>query len=516
MASIFHMQPRHVMKTFRHPLTHAVTLALLLASPAMANDLDAASRTQREASSVDSDTIVSGLVNDRLQAGVDKIGASKLPFLGKLQGGITYDNALGKIAYDLLAIDALYGNGEVGHNLLGQVGVHNQADRPTANLGVVYRWINAEQALMLGGNVFYDHDFKRGAKRFGAGVEAVTGNARAFSNVYAPLGDAWTVSPKDDEREERPARGFDLGLAYTPSLLPVLDLQLSGARWQGDAVDVFGGGKTERDPTVVSAKVAYTPVPLITAGLEHARSTGGQRDTSASLRFNYQFGVPMSEQLTSKASAQRNSIAFRALAPVEREQRIVMETRDRYAAPPMFAGATLVREEILEGRDYVAALAVTGGTALLHYTLSGADANVFVLSGNQLQLSARDFGAPADADGDNVYEVTVTVTDSRGRSAQKQFQVVVVEDATQTPGNIAKVSVHLDGAPLRGRPIVGQVLSVHLACEGDCVSDATYQWERETTQGSGIYEAIPGANATTYTATREDQRRAIRVKAWHQ
>jgi hypothetical protein len=503
------------------------------------------------------DSLVSGLVNQGLQTGVGHLGASGLPFLGRLQGGVTYDHVTGKLSFDAVTLGTLAGNGSSGHHLLGQVGGHNQVDRPTANLGLIYRWINPTQDLMFGGNLFYDRDFKTGAERLGAGVEAATGSVRAFSNLYAPLSDRWYVSPEDDEIEERAASGVDVGLAYSPARLPALDLQLTGSRWDGQAVDVFGTGQTERDPTVYSAKIGYSPVPLISLSLEQSRVSGGEQDTQLMLQFNYQFGTPMAQQL--KASAGRhNDVTSRLLEPVERQKRMVMETRDRYAAPPMFANP-MVRTEILEGKDHFTPVVVSGGTPQKTYALSGLDAGLFVLAAGQLHLTARDYDKPTDSDGDNLYEVTVTVTDSRGRSAHQQVQIVILPDLTDTDGDgltdknegaigtdptnpdtdtdgltdgaeveggtdpldpndpglgVTRAEVRLNGAPIQGHPIVGQTLSVHLICRDGseaCASSAQYQWTLETEPGSGQFADIPGATQPTYTPVRTDQRRAIRV-----
>lgn len=534
------------------------------AAPAHVALLDRAAAFLQGLGSGDSDQatdqLVSGAINQGLTKGLESVRASDLPFLGRLQGGLSYDQATGELTYDLLAVDAFYGEGKAGHNVLGQFGVHNQADRPTANVGLIYRWINPAQDLMLGGNVFYDRDFKTGAQRLGVGAEVVNNSLRVFTNAYTPLNDQWEVSPKDDDIEERPASGFDVGVTYTPAKLPALDLQLAGSRWNGDAVDVFGSGQTERNPIVFAFKAGYTPVPLITASVEHSRITGGETDTQVMLSLNYRFGVPLADQLRAKNNDQRRDISHRALAPVERENRIVMETRDRYDAPPMFTGPALLREEILEGLEYSAALALSGGTPGFTYALSGADAALFVLAGDQVRLAAQDHAKPADSDGDNVYEVTVTVTDARGRAAQKQIQVVVMPDLTDTDGDgltdieeggigtdptkpdtdgdgltdkeevdtgtdpldpndpgagLLKLEVHFNGAPLTGHPLSGQTLTAHLVCKGNtgCSDTVTYQWQLETAVGSGAYAAIPGATAVAYTLTRDTQRRAIRVVA---
>lgn len=58
-------------------------------------------------------------------------------------------------------------------------------------------------------------------------------------------------------------------MTYTPPARSMLDVQIKGSQWQGDAVDVLGTGKPEVDPTVRSARLGLTSVPALSLGLEH-------------------------------------------------------------------------------------------------------------------------------------------------------------------------------------------------------------------------------------------------------
>ncbi|MFT2798922.1 inverse autotransporter beta domain-containing protein [Serratia sp. N21D137] len=68
---------------------------------------------------------------------------------------------------------------------------------------------------------------------------------------------------------------------------------------------------------------------------------------------------------------------------------------------------------------------------------------------------------------------------------------------------------------LTGAPLVGDELTVKSECinisTNESCPDSNYQWEVETSPYSGIYTAIPGASGSTYTVTREMQRRKLRV-----
>ena len=441
-------------------------------------------------------------------------------------------------------------------------------DPPTVNAGLVYRWLTPEKTAFLGGNLFYDRDLDTGAQRLGLGAEAATATLRAFANAYAPLSDNWFASPVDEAFEERPASGFDAGLSYTPKALPGLDLMLKGARWKGDSVDVFGqGGKGERNPTVMSARVGYKPVPLVGFSVEHEKALGGQSDTRGMVNFTYQFGVPLADQLRASGNSRNNDVSVRALAPVERENRIIMETREK-VAPLGFEGPSLVRASVREDELFEYLLKVTGGAMPISLTLGGADAGLFILDGYRLALDAS--GLPSDAEGrlavsaggDHVFRVVVSAADGRGGRAEQHFEIEVIQVDTDADGltdrqegalgtdpnnpdtdgdgltdgsevtngtdpldpndpgaagaKLSSASVYAGNQPLTGRPMVGQVLQAHAVCERvgvvtACPTTLTYRWEVESTPGSGNYIEITGAIQATYTVTRDLQRRKIRV-----
>src|SRR5688572_8093562 len=111
------------------------------------------------------------VVDASLNAGIDIARNSGNPFLRNITGNVTYDD--GDIDFNLQTIGVLAGN-STGHLLLAQLGAHNELDQPTANVGLVYRWIDPTQSRLYGASLFYDHDFRGGAHRFGMGVEAAT------------------------------------------------------------------------------------------------------------------------------------------------------------------------------------------------------------------------------------------------------------------------------------------------------------------------------------------------------
>jgi hypothetical protein len=71
--------------------------------------------------------------------------------------------------------------------------------------------------------------------------------------------------------------------------------------------------------------------------------------------------------------------------------------------------------------------------------VGGPDAALFVCSGNQLYLQAKQFLAPIDANGDNVYQVTLQATSLSGKTSTFNFSVTITQ-AASAPANLLKFS----------------------------------------------------------------------------
>jgi hypothetical protein len=75
------------------------------------------------------------------------------------------------------------------------------------------------------------------------------------------------------------------------------------------------------------------------------------------------------------------------------------------------------------------------------------------------------------------------------------------------------IQIFRNGTAMKGSPVVGDVLTATPDCQVNCILPTAWQWEMETTQGSGQYQAINGATAMTYTVTADMQKRKLRVTA---
>ncbi|QMM74591.1 intimin-like inverse autotransporter SinH [Escherichia coli] len=207
-----------------------------------------------------------------------------------------------------------------------QLSAQRKEDRTIGNIGLGVRH-NFDKWL-LGGNIFYDYDFTRGHRRLGLGTEAWTDYLKLSGNYYHPLSD-WKDSKDFDFYLERPARGWDVRAeAWLPSY-PQLGGKIVFEQYYGDEVALFGTDNLEKDPYAVTLGVNYQPVPLLSVGTEYKAGTGDNSDLSINATVNYQFGVPLKDQLNSDNVKAAHSLMGSRHDFVERNNFIVLEYKEK-------------------------------------------------------------------------------------------------------------------------------------------------------------------------------------------
>lgn len=207
-----------------------------------------------------------------------------------------------------------------------QFSAERKEDRTIGNIGLGVRHNFNE--WLLGGNIFYDYDFTRGHRRLGLGGEAWTDYLKFSGNYYHPLSD-WKDSEDFDFYEERPARGWDIRAeAWLPSY-PQLGGKVVFEQYYGDEVALFGTDNLEKDPYAVTLGLNYQPVPLLTVGADYKAGTGDNSDVSINATLNYQFGVPLKDQLDSDKVKAAHSLMGSRHDFVERNNFIVLEYKEK-------------------------------------------------------------------------------------------------------------------------------------------------------------------------------------------
>ncbi len=367
--------------------------------------------------------------NDVLQSGVDAARESGLPFLRNLQGGLNHDFQSGRTSVQLNTIDEVYHSGR--NTGLVQLGAHNQNDRPTANVGAVYRR-EVNDALMVGVNGFLDYEFGKQHLRGSVGVEAIAPEFSLYGNVYAPIS-GWKGARRNDRREEKPASGMDVGVSYRPAFAPGLNLKASHFRWNGAHVDYFDNGRTQAGAKGFKVGVEYRPVPLVSVGLEQTKVIGGGRETRVQLGLSINLSEPLSKQLQRDTSgAPAFSLDARRHALVERENRIVLNTRRKEIILPL--AVSQVSTHPIDGRVTVIGLTQPRATVVLRMPDGSSGSVTADAAGRYTYTSATDQPSgsivlrASNAQGDQRRELTRPYVDE---VVLGDMQVVVLAMAPQ-------------------------------------------------------------------------------------
>ena len=286
--------------------------------------------------------------------------------------------------------------------LFTQLGYRAPDGRNTGNFGLGVRVFNLKN-WMFGGNVFFDDDFTGKNRRVGAGAEAWTDFLKFGFNTYAGTTD-WHTSRDFADYNEKPADGFDVRVdGYLPAY-PQLGGKLMYEKYYGDDVALFDKDTLQNDPSAVTVGFNYTPIPLVTAGVDYRRGQDSVDETEFSLNFRYALGQPWGAQISPDQVAVRRSLAGSRYDLVDRNNEIVLQYKKKQA------NEALADMQLTTLQDYSPADGATNNTVKVHAVTSDGTAarNAAILwsvSGTG-KLSATS--GVTDGNGD----ATVAITDS--------------------------------------------------------------------------------------------------------
>jgi len=342
-----------------------------------------------------------------------------------------------------------------------QFGTHYQDDsRLVGNIGIGQRFFT-QSGWMLGANAFYDQDLTGTTSRAGIGIEAWRDYFKFSSNGYFALSD-WTASDELDDYDEKAANGFDIQFdAYLPSL-PMLGGKLKYEKYYGHNVALFDTDHLQDDPYAVTLGLNYTPVPLITMGVDYKKGQSDLDDTSFKVDMNYALGVPWSEQISPDAVAMRHSLAGSKMDFVNRNNDIVMQYRKeaviKLALPNEIDGEVKSKQTLTasisskHGADHIqwdpsSPLLMAGGQItkvdVLHYTVTMPDATgAYVLRGTAYDTKGNESNTAETlfTANQSVMNATVTVDNTQVTVGQNATYTVAVSDTAGKPVSGAKIA----------------------------------------------------------------------------
>lgn len=214
-----------------------------------------------------------------------------------------------------------------------------------------------------------------------------------------------------------------------------------------------------------------------------------------------------------------------AFAGMAHAQVISQETDTVKGRAPTLATATITGTPSGANSKWIA-----GDVLTAVYTVADQDNDTPDMAASDLTVQWTSDGVAVGSPGSKTY--TIQASDA-GKTITYQlvphtdptitdpFQGAVTTaasvgaDGSGGPGGIVEPagSDEIMSVAITGNALVSDTLTAVPTCVSACTGNITYQWQVETAVGSGTYTNIPGATSGTYSPTKDDQKRRIKVVA---
>ena len=203
------------------------------------------------------------------------------------------------------------------HLLFNQGGLLLRDGEDGANLGLGYRFL-AGEGLLLGVNTFYDWLSDPDVERWSVGAEARSAWLDLHGNWYQGRG-----NDRDGDTLYYSPDGWDIELAAHLPTVPWVELGASYYLWEGEG--------SQDDLEGYRYGLSLKPFTLWNIGLEYDDPDGNSGSWGVKADLNYQFGVPLSNQLALRGTQETPDLWSRRYEKVEREYAI--RVRERRTGP---------------------------------------------------------------------------------------------------------------------------------------------------------------------------------------
>ncbi|WP_167385964.1 inverse autotransporter beta domain-containing protein [Xenorhabdus miraniensis] len=356
---------------------------------------------------------LNGTVTGEAQKWLSQFGTAKINFSMDRKGNL--DNS----SIDFLL--PLYDN-KADWLFFSQVGYRNKDSRNTVNFGLGGRYFTP--GWMYGLNTFYDYDVTGKNKRMGLGGEAWADYIKLSANTYLRLSD-WHQSMEDKDFEERPANGFDLNGEFFLPAYPNLGGKLGYEQYFGDNVSLFNRSTKQKNPSLARFGLSYTPVPLVTMGVDYKHGSGGHSETLFQANLNYRFGVPLGVQLSTDNVDSMRTLAGSRYDLVERNNHIVLDYRKKAILEMMLPDT--ITGYSGEKRQITADIRADKPIKKVTWSADGAfyenKGNLPPETGQTIDLTLPNYNPK----GTNSYEIFAVAEDETGKQSGKKTIRLMVE-----------------------------------------------------------------------------------------
>jgi adhesin/invasin len=328
--------------------------------------------------------------------------------------------------------------------LFVQLGARNKDSRNTVNIGAGGRTF--QNGWMYGVNTFFDNDITGQNKRLGIGAEAWADYLKLSANSYFGLTD-WHQSRDFSDYNERPANGYDLRAeAWLPSY-PQLGGKVMYDKYSGGDVALFGKDNRQKAPHTITANVNYTPIPLMTVGVEHRAGKGGQNDSNINLQLNYRLGESWQFHISPSAVAVSRMLVGSRYDLVERNNNIVLDYQKQdliqLSLPASLSG---------EAHSMVTVNAqVTAKYGFDHMdwdsaTLATAGEVINKTSPHSVEIILPKYQANANRATGNNYTLNAVAYDTKGNASNQATVLITVnpQDMSTTNSTLVAAPVNIE------------------------------------------------------------------------
>lgn len=190
--------------------------------------------------------------------------------------------------------------------------------RYVGNLGLGYRFLNDDNSLMIGANVFYDRDFEHDHERGSIGFEAKGGNLEINYNLYEDI----SLQQVANKRKEQSLGGYDFNVSSQVPFMPWARLNYTSYEWDKDLASTNTKGEK------YSSEFNLTPSLVFEYEYDESGNSGDDI-TSGKFTFVYppRDNKPtIASGLSSQAFTYSN-VSDKLNDKVKRKNKLVIETQ---------------------------------------------------------------------------------------------------------------------------------------------------------------------------------------------